>query len=179
MARKSPSMSGHHLRLHEILDYHETSLMSLRAWYQAILVGNWLPTKWSQMTVSQLIQDRDKNVQELNQSVSLTLAAMEASFRIDYHQRVSRRKPKHELTTAFRKLAGEKDRVSLEEDILELWKQHYPDDAQILSEFNGALKYRHWLAHGRYWVPKLGKKYDYYSLSILAERIYVNLPLVS
>lgn len=154
--------------------------MSLRAWYQAILTGNLLPTKFSQMTVSQLTQDRDNNLQELNQSVSLTLlAAMEASFRIDYHQRVSRRKPKHELTAAFRKLVVEKDRVSLEEDILELWKQHYPFYTQIISEFNGALKYHHWLAHGRYWVPKLGKKYDYYSLSILAERIYVNLPLVS
>ncbi|OQW87371.1 MAG: hypothetical protein BWK78_09190 [Thiotrichaceae bacterium IS1] len=180
MAKKSPSLSGHQLRLHDILDYHETTLMSLWAWYETILKGNFLPAKFSQLTGSQLIEDRDKNLQELNQSVSLTLlAAIEASFRIDYHQRISKRKPKHGLTTAFKQLASTKDWVSLEEDILELWKQHYPLYAQIISEFNGALKYRHWLAHGRYWVPKLGRKYDYYSLSLLAQRIYVNLPLVS
>ena len=31
-----------------------------------------------------------------------------------------------------------------------------------------AFKYRHWLAHGRYWEPKLGRIYDYYSLYDLA-----------
>ena len=30
----------------------------------------------------------------------------------------------------------------------------------IISEFRGALNLRDWLAHGRYWNPKLGRKHS-------------------
>lgn len=38
----------------------------------------------------------------------------------------------------------------------------------LLGELAGAFRYRHWLAHGRYWQPKLGRKYDYLSVFGLA-----------
>jgi hypothetical protein len=28
-----------------------------------------------------------------------------------------------------------------------------------VGDFRGALKLRHWLAHGRWWQPKLGRNY--------------------
>lgn len=29
----------------------------------------------------------------------------------------------------------------------------------MFSDFIGVLNYRNWLAHGKYWSPKLGQKY--------------------
>ena len=40
-------------------------------------------------------------------------------------------------------------------------------------DLKGAFKFRHWLAHGRYWDPNLGrKKYDFQSLYALAEEFF-------
>jgi hypothetical protein len=47
----------------------------------------------------------------------------------------------------------------------------------VLSEYKSAMKYRHWLAHGRYWEPKFSKKYDFDSIYILADSIVKNLAL--
>jgi hypothetical protein len=47
---------------------------------------------------------------------------------------------------------------------------------KVIGDLKGAFKYRHWLAHGRYWEPKLGQKYDYYSVYILAESIFGSFP---
>lgn len=44
----------------------------------------------------------------------------------------------------------------------------HPQYKGFISELITAFKYRHWLAHGRYWEPKLGRIYDYYSLYDLA-----------
>ena len=61
-----------------------------------------------------------------------------------------------------------KSHVSLEKDILILWKEEYPQYKNLISKIITAFKYRHWLAHGRSWKPKLGRVYDYYSLYKLA-----------
>lgn len=62
-------------------------------------------------------------------------------------------------------------RASLEDDILRLWKEDFPEYKRLISEVITAFKYRHWLAHGRYWEPKLGRIYDYYSLYDLADAV--------
>jgi len=99
------------------------------------------------------------------------LASLEASFRTDYYLRVSMKR-KDQLSKAFFALYQSKGfRVSLEEEILEQWKIHGKASNRLIGELRGAFKFRHWLAHGRYWIPKLGQKYDYYSLYVLAERV--------
>ena len=92
------------------------------------------------------------------------LSALEAAFRIDYLQR-SYKKKKDPLSKGFRDLHRKKgSRVSLEDDILDKWKEYSSAPVKIIGDLKGAFKYRHWLAHGRYWEPKLGQKYDYYSV---------------
>jgi hypothetical protein len=45
----------------------------------------------------------------------------------------------------------------------------------VISDLRGALNYRNWLAHGRYWVAKLGRKYDFFSVLTLAINIQKEL----
>ena len=47
----------------------------------------------------------------------------------------------------------------MEEDIIESWKDCYSSNKNIFSNFKDLLNFRHWVAHGRYWDPKLGKYY--------------------
>jgi len=106
------------------------------------------------------------------------LASLEASFRTDYYLRVNMKR-KDLLSQAFFALYQSKGlRVSLEEDILEQWKVYGKANNQLIGELRGAFKFRHWLAHGRYWIPKLGQKYDYYSLYVLAERVLTTFAFI-
>ena len=100
------------------------------------------------------------------------LAAIEAMFRIDYLIR-SENKDKTPLTKRFRALfANYQHRISLEESIFEEWKESELIKPAVISELRGAFKYRHWLAHGRYWVLKSGRKhYDFYYLYNLANQV--------
>ena len=94
-------------------------------------------------------------------SATMVLAAIEASFRVDYLLRNSLRK-KDKLSRAFRDLYKEKQcRVSLSDDILQAWLDHSDVKPALVGDIRAAFNYRNWLAHGRYWVPKLGRKYDF------------------
>ena len=96
---------------------------------------------------------------------------------IQYLQRVYKR-DKDPLSKSFRDLYREKEnRARLDEDILELWKNHHPELKGVIGDFKGALKLRHWLAHGRYWLPRLGRLYDAYSVYIISDNIMNNFDL--
>jgi hypothetical protein len=85
------------------------------------------------------------------------LSATEAAVRVDFLRRVQD-KGKDPLSRSFRKLAKAfGQRVALEEHILDEWVTHHPNLRSPSSDFKGALKLRHWLAHGRYWTPKLAR----------------------
>ena len=106
------------------------------------------------------------------------LSNVEAVFRIDYVIRIKKRL-KDPISRKFRELFRNKgEKVGLESGILTIWREKYPEFKGIISDFIGALKYRHWLAHGRYWSPKLGRKYDLSTIYTISERIYENLPLI-
>lgn len=96
-----------------------------------------------------------------NATMLLLLAATEAALRIDFVNRVADKK-RDAISRAFTALYKEhKLRVGLEEQILEVYKQHAtPDVQRRIGDFIGTLKLRHWLAHGRYWRPKFGRAYD-------------------
>lgn len=99
------------------------------------------------------------------------LAAVEAAFRVDYLERVYARR-KDPLSRAFRQLHQmHGNRLRLDEDILGLWLTHTAIAPTFIGLLRGVLNYRHWLAHGRYWIPKLGQRYDFdtvYSLAVAA-----------
>lgn len=121
----------------------------------------------------EMVEILDENERRSSMNI---LAALEAAFRIDFIQRGQRRK-RDQLSRMFRHLYMEKGaRASLEDDILESWRKVYPDFASIVSDLTGAFKYRHWLAHGRYWTSKLGRRFDYPGVYALADSIFDAFP---
>src|ERR1035438_10540145 len=106
------------------------------------------------------------------------LAAVEAAFRVDYLQRCYHR-GKDDVSKAFRTIYRAKEiRADLANDILKTWRAHAPMVSSAVSDLIGAYNYRHWLAHGRYWVPKLGRDYDFDTIYSLVEPLLDDLPLV-
>jgi hypothetical protein len=100
------------------------------------------------------------------------LSATEAVLRMDYNEKVSL-KLKTETARKFREINKEKgNKVSLEEDIIKVWKQYDTSTTSDFSDFLGSLKYRHWLAHGRYWNPKIGRIYTPETVYAIAQKIY-------
>lgn len=86
------------------------------------------------------------------------LATTEAVLRIEVKTRVAARK-RDPLSERFRRLHRAKgDRIRLDEDILAAMKDEGVSTGAI-GAFRGALRLRHWLAHGRHWHPKLGRGY--------------------
>jgi hypothetical protein len=86
------------------------------------------------------------------------LATTEAVLRIEVKTRVVARK-KDPLSRRFRKLHRAKgDRIRLDEDILAAMNEDGVSTGAIAA-FRGALRLRHWLAHGRHWHPKLSRGY--------------------
>ncbi len=175
MARKV-SFSNQELQVHEIDVHYTICAAALRAYYigtNSAFVG---------YTNNQLKTELHGRLEELNKSCSfLLLTVVEARLRIDYLKRCYEKR-KDDLSRRFRKInkeCGEKrERPDLSDDILDAWKQHGAS-APLVSEIRGAWNYRNWLAHGRYWKPKLGRKYDYrglFELTSAVERLIQNAP---
>jgi hypothetical protein len=165
MADRRVPFSNEQLPIKEVEAYFVTTEKALRSFYQA---NN------PDFTIKELNNELIQRIEELDKSTAFTiLAAIEAHIRVDFLQRCYN-KEKDPLSRKFRNLHKEKgDKVSFE-DILELWKQHITKNL-VISELRGALNYRHWLAHGRYWVVKLGRRYDFYSVLTLAINIQTEL----
>jgi hypothetical protein len=125
------------------------------------------------------LEDR-LNETELRSSLAI-LIRIEAAFRIDYEQRAAKRKRKRDaVSKAFRALYKKYgERVGLEEHIFTTWREANPGKGALISELKGAFKFRHWLAHGSFWEPKLGRKYDYVDLYTLGANALENFPLLS
>ncbi|HEY8890492.1 MAG TPA: hypothetical protein VIM70_09580 [Clostridium sp.] len=103
------------------------------------------------------------------------LSAVEAKLRIDYQSRVYEKK-KDTVSRKFRDIYKEKGgKPPLDEGILKAWMDSYPELKHIINDYKSALNYRNWLAHGRYWVPKLGRKYDIDIIYSISDNIISNL----
>lgn len=158
------NLSGR-LTLPEIANHHlivETALFDLFADpTHAVLV---------QYIGSPLDEVRGKALAELEHTSSLSvLACVEAALRVDYEQRVSAR-GRSSLSRALRDVhRRKKEYARLAEDILDAWKEHSTVSKRVIAELMHAFKYRHWLAHGRYWTPKFGRTYDYLSVYGIAD----------
>lgn len=107
----------------------------------------------------------------------MVLTSLEACFRLDFDVRC-RRRLKDPLSRYFRDVVKELgDRVRLDEDILLGWKQHTSAPSTLISSLRDAFRYRHWVAHGRYWTPKFGRRYDFASVYLMARAIIEAFPL--
>lgn len=164
--------------LGEIYLYYQTSNNSLLFYRDNIIKGRINDRNYTALTKDELIEIFHSHIDELEKTVSMSiLSNVEAGFRIDYVIRTKKRL-KDTISRRFRELFKAKsEKVNLENEILTIWKEEHPEFKGIISDFIGALKYRHWLAHGRYWTPKLGRIYDLATIYTISEKIYANVPL--
>lgn len=103
------------------------------------------------------------------------LATTEAILRIEVKTRVATRK-KDPLSRKLRELDNTKDdRMRLDEDILVAMKDAGVS-ANAIAAFRGALKLRHWLAHGRHWHPKLGRGYAPSDVFDISRKLIDSIP---
>jgi hypothetical protein len=170
MARRL-SFSSEILTLEHVAQVQDDTEKSLRFYYNAPgLVQR--DSKFVAYSREDVRDELHERLVELDHTAAFgTLAALEASFRTDFLIRCTERW-KDDLSRHFRGLYKAKgDHVALEDGILDGWKEHVPTAKALISDIIGAFGYRHWLAHGRYWVPKLGQRYDYFSVYLLAQQM--------
>jgi hypothetical protein len=87
------------------------------------------------------------------------LTTTEAVLRVDYKSRGEKRL-RDPLSKEYRRLQQNRgENVRLDEDLLTALKDEVKPPSAV-GDFRGALKLRHWLAHGRWWTPKLGRDYS-------------------
>lgn len=170
--------SGSHLQPVEIATHHNDCKEALKEYLnprQKIHKSRFPDYKFN--SLPNVLRGR---IRELEHTSSLSLlAAIEAAFRIDYYQRILKSKSGN-LSNALKLIYDQKGvKASLEEDILTAWSDHAKGVSQLVGDLKGAFKYRHWLAHGRYWAPKLSRsKYDYETVYTLADNVFYNFPFV-
>lgn len=175
MARLAALSSGP-VSIRDVSIYHTDTEASLRLYYSdaspdfsARFIG-YLPDE-----VAEELGDRLEET-DVRSSLAI-LVRLEAAFRKDFLIRCQKRK-KDGLSRIFRDLHKQKQmRIGLEDDILESWRRVHPEFRDIVGHLRGAFRFRHWLAHGSYWVPKLGRKYDYPSIYAIADAAFSVFPL--
>ncbi|MEI6984917.1 MAG: hypothetical protein WCK65_02220 [Rhodospirillaceae bacterium] len=177
MARKV-SFSGKNLSPIDAILHHSDTGEALTLFFSSVSPS--YPVRFAGYKLTEVhaeLADRRAEL-DLNTTMSL-LAAVEAAFRIDYLQRCYQKK-KDDVSRQFFEIYKEKaTRVSLEDEIYEVWKSNTVGSTKLISDLRGAFKFRHWIAHGRYWTPKLGQKYDALSVYPLALAALSDFPLMA
>ena len=154
----------------DVAEHYESSVKSMTLFYSHLNPG--FVNEFRYYTHDEVAREKEDRLEEIDASLALTLlASIEASFRVDYLRRCYRKR-KDSLSRDFRALYKKKGRyVSFEEELLDGWKKHSNVRQSLLGDIKGAFKYRHWLAHGRYWMPKLGRRYDFSNIFGLAHEV--------
>ncbi|HQU41286.1 MAG: hypothetical protein B7Z73_03180 [Planctomycetia bacterium 21-64-5] len=157
-----------------ILNYYRRSLESLDLLKRHVLAAlvdgqvndTTLTASFRSMTQAEVDSSIGQLRDELHHAVVLMLvAAFEATLQTDLRARLSR-KGKDAASRRFRKLwhsrhkrRGADEWVRIEA-ILDVWKS-FIGKAEIIGDFKQLVMFRHWLAHGRYWVQKSGLSNDF------------------
>jgi hypothetical protein len=133
---------------------------------QAVATGqNLQAPRYQLKTREELEAGFDFMLSELEWVAMLSLlSTAEATLRVDFVVRVRERR-KDSVSRCFRSAYSRRgiEKIRLEEDILDCWRDHgaCAGVKGAVSEFKGALTLRHWLAHGRWWRPRLGRADGY------------------
>lgn len=167
--RRSRFVLDPSLKIEELGNYHEDVVAAFRLFFGR---APDFPARFAGYSEAEIERQLESRVLESdNRSAFAVLASLEAYFRIDFNLRC-RQRLKDDLSRYFRNVEKARaDRIRLDEDILEGWRLHSNASAVLINQIRAALKFRHWLAHGRYWTPKLGQKYDFAGVYLLAQAI--------
>ncbi len=159
----------------EVAEYHNDVVASLK--YFSKTSPSFISTRYFGRPLGDVLAAR---IEETDlRSAFFVLTALEAAFRIDYLYRCQKKK-RDDLSRAFRDIYKDREREARsDEDIFETWKDKSSAPApQLIGELRGAFRFRHWLAHGRYYEPKLGRKYDFNFMYSLADDVLNAFPLL-
>ncbi len=168
--------SGLQLGLTDIADHHRDLGSSLRLYFSPDSPS--YQVRFAGYTVTEVTKELRRRLEEVDKTSSLAvMASIEAAFRIDYLQRCYRR-GKDPVSRAFRNIYKAKQKyASLEDEIFGAWADNSSVLRSIIGELRGAFRFRHWLAHGRYWIPNLGRGYDFNDVFALADLTLSSFPL--
>jgi hypothetical protein len=158
-----------------IAEYHNDVDSSLRLYFSEVSPG--FGVRFFGLRPEEIQAELRSRLEETDQrSAFFILTSLEGAFRADYQCRC-KKKMKDSLSRSFRNMYRDREtRVNLEDDIFEAWSENSPELRQLISELRGAFRFRHWLAHGSYWVPKLGRKYDFNFVYSLADDVLSDFP---
>lgn len=176
---KLASLSGDNLNQTDINNYSQRALESTKLYFsennpkfEEIFFG---------LSKKEIQEEEYLHLLEIHyQYIFTTISSIEAAFMVDYTIRCTEKKKDHlsrEMRRIQRNCQTKSKRPSFDEDILEAWANNTTGTNQIISDLRVALKLRHWLAHGRYWTPKFGRRHDFTSIATLSQTIYSSLPL--
>ena len=159
----------------EVAEYHNDVVASLK--YFSKTSPSFISTRYFGRPLGDVLTAR---IEETDlRSAFFVLTALEAAFRVDYLYRCQK-KMKDDLSRAFREIYKDREEnASLDEDIFETWKEKSSAPGpRLIGELRGAFNFRHYLAHGRYWEPRLGRKYDFNFVYSLADDVLNAFPLL-
>ena len=172
------SFSEDEKSIEEIWNWYEDQIEALRDFRYKVISAVSSPKiqvneKFFNLTLAEIEEYFSDSEEELEHLVSLNLvSATEALLRLDFLRKVEA-KDKSDLGRIFRNIQKDKgNRVSLETDIIDNWNAIVSTSKTDFSNFIALLRYRHWLAHGRYWNPKLGRGYDALTTYAITEKIF-------
>jgi len=160
----------------EIAEYHSDVVSSLKLYFSAASPS--FNTRFFGRNSTEVSVALTTRLEETDlRSAFFVLASLEGAFRRDYEYRCQT-KMKDDLSRAFRAIYKYRGtRVSLDDDIFQAWRENSTASRQLIGDLRGAFNFRHWLAHGRYWEPRLGRKYDFNFVYSLADSVLSAFPL--
>lgn len=173
--RNRITLSGQHQDINSIEEHFIDAKNSILYYFSKMLLYDPLFIGLSPTEFDQVIKERIDELGTL--STFSILAAIEARFRIDFDYRIKNRL-KDRLSREFIIIQRTKGKnIRFDDELLDYWKTYGNVSKMLISELKGAFKYRHWLAHGRYWMPKLGRMYDFDDIYSLASTALNTIPL--
>ena len=175
--------SGEELSLVRIWEWYEETEQAINFYQQEVIngliFGKCVSDTFSGMTRKEVKQYFSSHKEELEHVVSLDIvASAEASLRVDYLRRALRGKvKKNKIDKKFQELYHQKGtRVSLRDEILEIWKEVHPSCTNAIGDFRSVLNVRDWFAHGRYWTPNFGRKYNATLVFNISKNLFDSFP---
>jgi len=121
---------------------------------------------------------KNDRIKELERSSSLVLlTAIEAWFMMDVKNR-QKANLTDNLSNELINYITAKRFILLNDRFLDIWKKHHPSLTSLIGQLKDRFKYRHWLAHGR-WFPAKTQKHEYSfekDISVLAKEVLTNFP---
>lgn len=155
----------------DLANFHLDAEASLRLYFTSI--NPHFVVRFAGLSLSEVREGLANRIHETDMRSALAVMTyIEAVFRLDYKWRRDAKRS-DSVSIAFRK--HRRMNVRLDEDIWETWKGIHPATGPLISQLRSVFRFRHWLAHGRYWHS--GQKYDFQTLYGLAQVVLTDFPL--